>query len=159
MKKWQKIFLAIVLIVKILIVGVTMANAGDLYEVSWSAVAASTANVDVSTCKKNGVTISAPCDIDVENAQSVQVVFDTATVINVSTDIDLNAIMSNDCRKYQNGTTATTGIYYAVTSIGNGIIGAISGGLTPAGKCFRFRIDNNDAVNAATMDAQIYVVK
>lgn len=159
MKRWQKIILSVVLIIKLLIVTVTLGFAGDEYIQTWSAVAASTANAESSTCTVNGGTATADCAINVEGASMIQVQWDTSLSANVSTDIDINILISNDCRKFQNGTTATTGIYYEQTAIGDGVVGAIRGGLTPAGKCIKVRIDNDDGVNAATIEISVYVVR
>lgn len=159
MKKWQKVTLSIVLIIKLIIVTASIGFAGDEYIQTWSALGTSTANNESTTCTVNGGTATADCAINIEGAQMIQVQWDTASVTNVSTDMDLNILTSNDCRKFQNGITATTGIYYEVTGIGDGVVGAIRGGLTPAGKCIKIRLDNDDASNTAGMEVSVYVTR
>ena len=159
MKRWQKITLAVVLIIKLIIVTATMGFAGDEYVLTFTNITASAANQGATSCTLNGAAISADCPILVKDADTIQVQWDTLTITNVSTDIDINIITSNNCIKYQNGTTATTGIFYQTETIGDEVIGAIPGGLTPAGKCIKVRIDNDDGVNAAGIEISVYVTR
>lgn len=160
MKKWQKYVLSTVLIIKLIIVMAVTAFAGtDEYIQTWVAGGTSTANIEPGTCTVNGGASTADCSINIEGAKTIQIQWDTLTVTNVSTDIDINVITSNDCRKFQNGTTATTGIYYATIGVGDDVIGAIPGGLTPAGKCIKIRIDNDDAGNVAGIEISVLVTR
>jgi hypothetical protein len=105
-----------------------------LGEVIWSAVVASVQNQAPTVDK----------ELDIQNAEEVTIQVNSTDAANASTDFDINIHSSID-----EGVTWDTTPYYAETTLGDAIVMTflLSGGPQK----IRFRLDNNDGANAATV--------
>jgi hypothetical protein len=150
----------LILLMVLFCYGIADARSSSRYVLQWSAITALAVNQapDENATLNGTSTGVTDQSIPYGVAYSASISCSTlnSDVTNVSTDIDINVIASQDGINYDSGTTTRGYVMGFFDSLGDNI--QDTEGLTPGPVFFKLRLDNNDGVNAAGAKCRITVL-